>query len=356
MKEKLRDIIVEHTEKYPEMQISDLVKLVFQSEFGGGHMIADASDSLSRLYKEYEGLSGNEKRLPVSADKIGNGLVRLHLPGIDAHVSLETVNRFFVNTAAQVNRDTACFEKKLGELRELCAEGIAAFSVDELDAYIAQYKQQGYPAVHHSAVYKKKYRPAYRVVSEDYIKYMPVFEMIDRLLRHSDKETFVVAIDGRCGSGKSYLSRLLAGIYRCSVIHMDDFFLRPEQKTEERLLEVGGNIDYERFKEEVLEPLQKKREVFEYQRYDCALQRLMESVKICCRRLVVIEGSYSCHPYFRDSYDLKIFLELDSETQKQRILERNGAYMLSRFIGEWIPKENAYFEKFNVKENCRLVL
>lgn len=356
MKEKLKDIIIDHTKKYPEMQISDLVKIVFQSEFGGGHMITDASDSLSRLYKEYEGLPGTVKKLPVSEDRIGNGLVRLHLQGIDSHVSLETVNRFFVNTAAEVNRDTECFEKKLDELRGLCTDGLLPFSAEALDTYLADYKRQGYPAVHHSAVYRKKYQPSYRVVSEDYIKYMPVFEMIDRQLRHSDKDTVIVAVDGRCGSGKSYLSRLLAGVYQCSVIHMDDFFLRPEQKTEERLLEVGGNIDYERFKEEVLVPLEKKREVFEYQRYDCALQRLTDCVKVSRRQLVVIEGSYSCHPYFRDSYNLKIFLELDAKTQEQRILERNGAYMLSRFVSEWIPKENTYFEKFNIKENCQLVL
>lgn len=354
MKEKFEDIIIEHTKKYPEMQISDLVKLVFQSEFGGGHMIANPSDSLSRLYKEYDGLP--ETKLPVLSDRIGNGLVRLHLPGIDAHVSLETVNRFFVNTAAQVNRDTACFEEKLEKLRELCIQGAVPFSKEALDTYLSLYRRQGYPVVHHSAVYKKHYHPAYRVVSEDYIYYMPVFEMIDRKIRYSDKKTVIAAIDGRCGSGKSYLARLLANVYQCSVIHMDDFFLRPEQKTEERLLEVGGNIDYERFKDEVLLPIAQGREVFEYQRYDCGQQRLTENVRVCSKHLIVIEGSYSCHPYFRDSYDLKIFLELDSETQKERILERNGAYMLSRFIGEWIPKENAYFEKFNVKENCQLVL
>ena len=39
MKENLRDIIIEYTKKYPAMEIGDMVKLVFQSEFGGGHMI-----------------------------------------------------------------------------------------------------------------------------------------------------------------------------------------------------------------------------------------------------------------------------------------------------------------------------
>ena len=32
---------------------------------------------------------------------------------------------------------------------------------------------------------------------------------------------------------------------------MDDYFLQPYQRTEERLAEPGGNVDYERFKEEI---------------------------------------------------------------------------------------------------------
>ena len=75
---------------------------------------------------------------------------------------------------------------------------------------------------------------------------------IDELL--TQKETVIVAIDGKCTSGKTTLASKLAEIYDCNVFHMDDFFLRPEQRTPERFAEVGGNVDYERFQEEVLHP------------------------------------------------------------------------------------------------------
>ena len=48
---------------------------------------------------------------------------------------------------------------------------------------------------------------------------------------------------------------------------MDDFFLRPEQRTKMRLAEIGGNVDYERFYREVLIPL-KKKEPFAYCTYE----------------------------------------------------------------------------------------
>lgn len=356
MKKSMREVILEHLKRYPEMEIQDAVKLVFQSEYGGGHMIADPSDSLSRLYKEYQGLKEPVKKQPLAYEPIGNGLVRLHLSGITSHFSLETVNKFFVNTAALVNSDRASFEEKLDILRDMASEGSLPFSAKALEDYLKAYKEKGYPLVRHSAVYRKLYEPAYRVVSEDYIQYAQVFERIDSLLKSSEKDNLLIALEGKCGSGKSYLARLLSGVYPCNVIHMDDFFLRPEQKTEERLLEVGGNVDYERFFKEVIRPIREEKDIFEYQRYNCMQQRLTDSVRVYKKRLNIIEGSYSCHPYFGNCYDLKIFLDLDDELQKERILERNGAYMLSRFTGEWIPKENDYFRKFAVKEHCHMCI
>ena len=80
-----------------------------------------------------------------------------------------------------------------------------------------------------------------------------ICERIDGLL--SEKQTVLVAIDGCCGAGKTTLAAILAEKYDCNVFHMDEFFLRPEQRTARRLAQPGGNVDYERFREEVLSSL-----------------------------------------------------------------------------------------------------
>ena len=59
---------------------------------------------------------------------------------------------------------------------------------------------------------------------------------IDELM--TQKDVVIVAIDGKCTSGKTTLAAKLAEIYDCNVFHMDDFFLRPEQRTPERFAEV----------------------------------------------------------------------------------------------------------------------
>ena len=168
------------------------------------------------------------------------------------------------------------------------------------------------------------------------------------------KNFVIVAIDGKCTSGKTTLASQLAEIYDCNVFHMDDFFLRPEQRTPERFAEVGGNVDYERFHEEVLLPL-KSGKTFSYRPFDCSTFTLAAPVTVAPKKLNVIEGTYSHHPYFGDPYDLKILLTVDEETQRQRILER-PAFLHKRFFEEWIPMENRYFDGFAIPSEAGFII
>ena len=167
-----------------------------------------------------------------------------------------------------------------------------------------------------------------------------VKKQIDTLLE--EKNIVIIAIDGKCTSGKTTLSSKLAALYDCNVFHMDDFFLRRSQRTPERFSEVGGNVDYERFREEVLLPL-KTGKAFSYRPFDCSTFTLAAPVPVAPKKLNIVEGTYSHHPYFGNAYDLKLLLTVDEETQRQRILER-PAFLHKRFFEEWIPMENRYFE------------
>ncbi|MCD8106981.1 MAG: AAA family ATPase [Oscillospiraceae bacterium] len=167
------------------------------------------------------------------------------------------------------------------------------------------------------------------------------------------RKPLLIAIDGRCCSGKTTLAAKLREKLDCTVIHMDDFFLRPEQRTPERYLEPGGNIDYERFLSEVMKPL-KAGKPFSYRPYDCKLQTLKEPVPVEPCEVAVIEGSYSCHPEFWDFYDLRIFLDIEKDEQLKRIARRNGEQAVEVFKEKWIPLEELYIKTYNIKERCDL--
>lgn len=175
---------------------------------------------------------------------------------------------------------------------------------------------------------------------------------IDLLLARQKR--VIVAIDGNCTAGKTTLTGHLSQIYDCNVFHMDDFFLRPAQRTPKRFAEVGGNVDYERFREEVLLPLQAGKE-FSYRPFQCATFTLGRTIPVQPKQLTIIEGTYSLHPYFGDYSDLKILLTVSPELQRQRILER-PAHLHKKFFEEWIPMENRYFSQMQIRKFSDFIL
>ena len=188
-------------------------------------------------------------------------------------------------------------------------------------------------------------------------RFAPAVEAINDLLKDEecmDEEIILIAIDGRSGSGKTRLAAYLAEKYDANVFHMDDFFLQESQRTPERLSEIGGNVDYERFREEVLIPLWYGDDVV-YRPFNCKTMKIEKEKELVIKhkRINIIEGSYSQHPYFGEPYLLKIFCDIDSDNQLINISSRigNDPEMLSKFKELWIPKENEYFEKNETAEN-----
>ncbi len=165
------------------------------------------------------------------------------------------------------------------------------------------------------------------------------------------REHILVAIDGRCASGKTTLAAAISDALGCLILHMDDFFLRPEQRTPERLAIPGENVDHERFLEELLLPLSKGRAAI-YRPFQCKTQTLGVAMPIIPTPVIVVEGSYSCHPTLRNFYDLRLFLTVDPDIQMERILRRNGEAAAEIFRTRWIPLEERYFDRCGVRECC----
>ena len=344
------DTLKIHLEKYPLMEPTDAVKLLYQSEFAGGHMIKDEFTCLKWIENEGSSLTAEQLTQPYFED-IGGGYCRLNL-SIMSKLPAEVIAKIFIQSSNNNKGTVENFEKGLDVLRCLCKEGKCNFTEDKLEAYLDNYKKAGYPAVSHSETYRNNYHPAYRVVEKQYCDFIEVIISICRLMGR--KEEVTVAIDGMAGAGKSNLAKLLSDIFDCNVFHCDDYFLTPELRTEERLKEVGGNMDYVRFRSEICDNLNSGRE-FTYTKFDCSTQEMGERINVIPKRINIIEGSYSMHPTLMKYYELYIFLGIEPQLQIERILRRNGEFLYKRFVNEWIPKENAYHEAMDIKAKCDLV-
>lgn len=159
--EELKKILREHGARYPQMQPTDAVKLVYQNEFGGGHLIRDEQACLDYLRREYASVE-KDPSAPLYED-IGNGIIRVNLSAVKED-ELAQLGSAFISSAAKHKGTMDRFRSKLEVLRGLTAEGVFAFSGDALDAYLSEYEQAGCPPVSHSPVYRQCYRPSYRVV------------------------------------------------------------------------------------------------------------------------------------------------------------------------------------------------
>ena len=161
MMEELEQILREHTKRYPLMQPCDAVKLIYQNEFGGGHLIRDEQACLNYLRREYADLE-KDPTAPMYED-IGNGIVRVNLAAVREE-ALEQLGQDFIASAAKHKGTLDSFLNKLEVLISLTADGVFTFDADALNAYLSEYKAAGYPAVSHSPEYRQAYNPAYRVI------------------------------------------------------------------------------------------------------------------------------------------------------------------------------------------------
>lgn len=316
--------------RYPMMEPQDAVVMIHQRAFGSGPMTEGREAALENLQEELKAVP-KDASVPLF-EPLGAEMARMNLASPD-FPRPETAAGMFVASAKIPDREA--FRRELDALVQVWPE---------CAGYVAIYRAKGCPKPFHSAAFRAAYRPAYRVVSAKYGRFFEVFQKIDEL---REKPRLLVAIDGRCGSGKSSLSRLISSAYGAVVLHMDDFFQTEEQKVRERA--PIANIDGARLLA-ALHPLSKG-EPFEFRPYDCLTGEFLPPRFIRPGRMAVVEGSYCLHPSIRLDYDMKIFLTIDYETQLARIKVRNPD-LYDRFVAEWIPNEEKYFKAFGIQEEC----
>ena len=174
----------------------------------------------------------------------------------------------------------------------------------------------------------------------------------DRLARQS---AVLVALDGRCGSGKTTLAEQLAERFPQSItVHTDDFYLPPSRRVTGWEKIPCANMDIQRLRDEVVAPA-RAGQAFSYQAYSCREGAYLPPRPLGSAPLVIVEGSYSCHPTLADCYDLKVFVTCSKEEQARRLLAREGE-RYSGFTARWIPLEEGYFAKFQIEQTVDFIL
>ena len=124
----MKEILKDHLKKYPQMQIQDAVKLLFQSEFGPGHLLRNTDYARKLLVEEIELTKDDESAI----EKISDQYVRFYL----GNLTLDDIDDVLgaMIESAQIQGSKENFMKKLSDLKE-----INLFDGDELDEYLNEF-------------------------------------------------------------------------------------------------------------------------------------------------------------------------------------------------------------------------
>lgn len=388
-----KEYLQEQALLHPALQPQDVAKFCYQAAYGAEHMLSDLESARKYLEAEYEEVQACEGPL---WEGIHDRLCRVNLGAWKWHgMPLEWLFRMFAQAVGKVfpadsaddgapdtplcgqeaivggqrpdarpgSREDAFWEG-IKAAESLLAEGGFGFDRESFVSYFDAYrKQYAKPVpVHHSAVYREKEKPSYRLVDRELTRILPILESLCQGggtgrngSEMAERGVQVVAIDGRCASGKSTMARQLCAITGAGLVHMDDFFLPKELRTLGRLQEPGGNVHYERFLQEVL-PQLGRGEAFSYRRFHCGRMELGESRLVPAGRIRVVEGAYSCHPLFGSYMDLRVFSDVSPKEQLARIARRDGGDALEAFRTRWIPMEERYFKAFGIRDRASLLV
>lgn len=162
----LSEILTNHFSRYPDMRVQDVYKLLHQAALGSGHAVNDEASAREWLERELAEMGpGPDDPLldPISPD---GEIVRVHLrPYLRLGKDPRALLTAFVRTANEWP----------GSMEILQGYGKAALQPanlknwpirgDEIESFFAHMEALGFPAVHHSDVFLRQYRPAYRVVA-----------------------------------------------------------------------------------------------------------------------------------------------------------------------------------------------
>lgn len=160
----LEQVLEWHLRHYPLLGPADVYKLLHQGVYGPSHIVAGREAARDGLAHELAGLEprpGLPEMEPLDPE---GRLVRVNLaPLLDEDFVPERLAEALVATAAEVHGDAILMRQRLA-VAVAWAEGVVPHLAAPVAELAASAEGAGFPARHHTEVFLRNYRPAYRVV------------------------------------------------------------------------------------------------------------------------------------------------------------------------------------------------
>jgi hypothetical protein len=170
------------------------------------------------------------------------------------------------------------------------------------------------------------------------IQYEELMDQIEELCCMFN--AFAIAIDGMAFAGKTDLAAHLSKKFGAPIIHMSDFLLPEDKRPDGWETTPGGEVDFERFDEEIVQKWLKQKPIV-YDIHDPKTGEVTDRIALPDGQIYIVEGTYCLHPAILDFYDLRLFLQVPKEEQAKRAEAAKKPLSL-----ELIARHDRYFTTY----------
>jgi aminoglycoside phosphotransferase (APT) family kinase protein/ribosomal protein S18 acetylase RimI-like enzyme len=161
---KCEEVILNEIQTHPLATELDILKLIYQSEFGPGHFIKSKEAAYNYLEEECKDLKLNDKEL---FEEVSDNLVRVNLSTYLAkYGDIKKLSEIFYLSSLYIKGDRNLFLLKIEAFKRMIKMKQLNFSVSIVDELINELKQNDYAPFSHSRIYKENYDPHYRIIKK----------------------------------------------------------------------------------------------------------------------------------------------------------------------------------------------
>ncbi len=173
--DRVREMLI----RYPDSEVRDVYKLLYQAYHGAEHALEDESATrrwLETEWGEVEPIVPDESHPlfePVFIPDVTPPLYRLHLaPAKASGMSVETVLDEFMKSGSEFPvcypedglELSEAFYEAWAEVGRAISEGNISLGLEDYSQFSAEMEAAGWPPAHHSDAYREAYNPHYRLV------------------------------------------------------------------------------------------------------------------------------------------------------------------------------------------------
>jgi len=167
----LLELLRQHLASYPQMQLEDAYKLIYQAALGPEHLLSSPGQFSRLLQAEFERLEPDPNQPLFEALRPDGSLFRLNLRAYKSRqLGLSRIIDALLMTPRLASGTPAELKATWQVFSRLCQQGyLAGFDAGAVQQFTRLLEQQAYPAMHHSEIYRRLYQPAYRLIAASLI-------------------------------------------------------------------------------------------------------------------------------------------------------------------------------------------